>query len=508
MMLSGNVGIYANTFYRLLLNATDYTRKPGDNYRGNQNTQTQTHLFYDLNALTNYRAHTLGNFKYLYDNNSGELQKSQKNIASKFKNGNVEIKRTSTMYLLNNYEIVNGFDRQVRTAYSRALSRATTFVNRHLWRSECEKELISNEVLVQQILYLLLNDDSICDSQKFYICSDGTPKSKLELKSIGSVSLAAFLLGVWHYLIVSQRLQMKLDNVLTVDPQYEKIKVEIVYASELMDSDLAFKKIVKLNHSSEKIKNLDNEWKSICDFQENYYPFEMDRDHDIISVLNNDNIVLSRSIFFYLLTGAIQTIHPKQNKNAIEKLFLDLLNLTVGECRSMDFSQSCARNFRDRFMYLKKFCSADCLDDAVRINEFSDRICENYDEILCCMIKIREKYFNSNEKNERLVINLIEFIRNDNSIPDNEKFVICSDGSTLTKAQLTDVEKLEFEPFLLDVWYYVVTLLSAKDAAGEHTFDAVFKMSYSYNGNDYIRYRLGDPIAEQSDLYVELIYLG
>jgi hypothetical protein len=54
----------------------------------------------------------------------------------------------------------------------------------------------------------------------------------------------------------------------------------------------------------------------------------------------------------------------------------------------------------------------------------------------------------------------------------------------------------------------VVTLLSAKDAAGEHTFDAVFKMSYSYNSNDYIRYRLGDPIAEQSDLYVELIYLG
>ena len=60
---------------------------------------------------------------------------------------------------------------------------------------------------------------------------------------------------------------------------------------------------------------------------------------------------------------------------------------------------------------------------------------------------------------------------------------------------------------MLGVWHYVVSQLDSKDSADEYTFDTVFKVSYKYNGKDCTRYRSGDLIEEQSELYVELTYL-
>ena len=123
------------------------------------------------------------------------------------------------------------------------------------------------------------------------------------------------------------------------------------------------------------------------------------------------------------------------------------------------------------------------------------------------MIKIRKKYFNSDNSNEALAVELIEFIRNDSGIEDDQEFAVCSDGSTLTKAELCVTEELEFEPFLLGVWHYVVSLLDSVDSADEYTFDKVFRVRYKSNGTDHTIYRTGDIISEQSELYVELAYL-
>ena len=123
------------------------------------------------------------------------------------------------------------------------------------------------------------------------------------------------------------------------------------------------------------------------------------------------------------------------------------------------------------------------------------------------MIEIRKKYFCSEEKNEALVVELIEFICNDHSIAAEQEFMVYSDGSALTKEELCDAEELEFEPFLLGVWYYVVSQLDTKDSADEDTFNAVFRLSYRYNGKECESYRSGDIINEQSERYIELYYL-
>lgn len=77
----------------------------------------------------------------------------------------------------------------------------------------------------------------------------------------------------------------------------------------------------------------------------------------------------------------------------------------------------------------------------------------------------------------------------------------------MTKEQLCDIEELEFEPFLLGIWHYVISLLDSKDNADKHTFDTVFKLNYAYSGKECEQYRLGDIISEKSEMFVELEYI-
>jgi hypothetical protein len=61
-----------NIFYWLICEAMNNKRLPGDNYKGDTQKLTQTHLFYDLNALMNVEAVSLGKFDLLY--HEGRLQ--------------------------------------------------------------------------------------------------------------------------------------------------------------------------------------------------------------------------------------------------------------------------------------------------------------------------------------------------------------------------------------------------------------------------------------------------
>jgi len=478
-------------------------RAPGDNYKRATEKLTQTHLFYDLNILINSATDNIGKFELLLS--GGKLQGGQKNAARKFKYGEFAASK-SDLYRFNDTQIIIEFDQQVKSEYSKAFNKAIEFARRYFYNSESAQ----NIVLVQKVLFLILSDNSISDSQEFYICSDGSTKTKSDLRNISVIEFEAFLLGVWHYLIISQRLQANLKDIqdIIVDIGYKDQNIRLTYSDiDIVSAEKAnFESSSPIKHILRRI-NRAEENTTVLDNMEEFYPPGIDWNTDIISVLKNNDIRLSRGIFFYLMANSIQTVHPKRNKNAVERLFLDLLNLTAYNNCSIDFSQSNVRDHHDKFRYLKALSSADCLDDETLINDFSDRLSANYDEILSDMIKIRKKYFNSGSENEILAVALIEFIRNDDSIDDNQEFIVCSDGTALTKAQLCEVEEIEFEPFLLDVWHYVVTKLDYNDFADEHTFDTVFKISYQYNGKYCTIYRSGNIIEEQSELYAQLIYL-
>lgn len=534
-----NIVLTANIFYQLLLGSMKNKRLFSDNHKGNTNKLTEPHMFYDLNVLIETSKNKLGNFEVLHS--GGKLQGSYKNAASKFKSGKFTSAK-SMIYLFNDKEIVAEFDRQVKHNYSKALKKAIEFARRYFDTVKSSQ----NNTLVQKTIYLILHDDSIAESQEFYICSDGSTKTKFDLRNIVEIEFEPFLLGVWHYLIASQRLQSELQEIL-VDISYTQLSVKPIYSDVIVEVETEEEQETpdlqnsvddsKSNCDDDKptemtgstlYRNLNPDFAkrlkesmrhsisgyheeptpTICDSIKSFYPTEIDQNANIIAMLKTNNIALSRSIFFYLLEHSIQTVHPKRNKNAVEKLFLDLLNLTVDNSCQINFDRNFSRYCYNKFSYLKGVSSADCLDDESKINTFLTKFQTNYEEIIYDMIEISNKYFNSDTKNEALVVALIEFIRNDDSIDDNQEFYVCSDGSALTKAQLQKVEEIEFEAFLLGVWHYVVSLLNAKDSMDEYTFDTIFKISYEYNGKKCEIYRSGDMIVEQSELYVELIYLN
>ena len=126
----------------------------------------------------------------------------------------------SSIYQFNNGEIIASFNKQVENEYKEAYMKAIEFANRYFNKGKSSK----NKKLVQKILFLICNDNTIPDDQKLYIYSDGSTAAKSQLKKIDTIEFEAFLLGVWHYFIKSQRLQKEFsDGALTLGESYREI---------------------------------------------------------------------------------------------------------------------------------------------------------------------------------------------------------------------------------------------------------------------------------------------
>lgn len=508
----------ANIFYNFLLDAMINKYKQGGKRDRNEKDLTQTHMFHDLNNLTDSSIVHLIDRKVTYT--AGVLDQGTKNAATKFKTGIFKAKNSKICYF-NNAEKITLFSQQIENEYQFALDKMTEFTYKYFG----EQASNDNITLVKKIIYFIHKDQSISDDQIFYICSDGSTKTKTELIKLTDIEFEPFLLGVWHYLIYSQHLQAKINQSILTNTDYTKYNIklqrykpqqckDIAQDSETQNSDYSKQGTSKIKttkikkaHKTLVINRRDNDTLTVCDRHMSYYPSELDIRTDIISILEKEDITLSRSIFFKFLTENIQTIHPKRNKNAIEKLFLDLISITIENDCKINPDKSYVLFHHNKFEVLKTIYKTDGLNDRKQIDNFSAMVKNHYQKILSEVIKIRRKYFNSPKKNEDLVVEIIEFIKNDSSIQDSQEFYVCSDGTHLTKEQLCDIEELEFEPFLLGIWHYVISLLDSKDNADKHTFDTVFKLNYLYIGKECEQYRLGNIISEQSEMFVELEYI-
>ena len=66
--------------------------------------------------------------------------------------------------------------------------KAIEFANRYFNKGKSSK----NKKLVQKILFLICNDNTIPDDQKLYIYSDGSTAAKSQLKKLILLSLKLF----------------------------------------------------------------------------------------------------------------------------------------------------------------------------------------------------------------------------------------------------------------------------------------------------------------------------
>lgn len=115
--------------------------------------------------------------------------------------------------LFRNTPKVEMFDERIRTHYRSALISMTDFVNEFL---NLGVSVHKDVRMVKALIELVQCDDSIASDVGFFICNDGGQIKKAALSYLTKVCYSAFLLGIWHYLVVNRK-----DNIIG-KPTYDE----------------------------------------------------------------------------------------------------------------------------------------------------------------------------------------------------------------------------------------------------------------------------------------------
>jgi hypothetical protein len=97
---------------------------------------------------------------------------------------------------------IEAFDGRVRMNYPAALAGMTRFAGNFIDRGESVHKDVR---LVKALMDLIQQDDSIKEDEFFYVCENGKQIKKAALGGLEKVCLPAFLLGVWHYVVVNRK---------------------------------------------------------------------------------------------------------------------------------------------------------------------------------------------------------------------------------------------------------------------------------------------------------------
>ena len=109
---------------------------------------------------------------------------------------------TSTYFPFDDDQVVTAFDMTVKTDYQTSLNGMIKFVNDFL---DVNKTIHKDINLVRALVDLIQQDQSIKASDEFYIEPNGEKKKKAALCDLKEICLPAFLLGVWHYVVINRK---------------------------------------------------------------------------------------------------------------------------------------------------------------------------------------------------------------------------------------------------------------------------------------------------------------
>ncbi len=174
------------TFFTLVLQALRPRMKAREHYKGDSDGLTDPEVLAGLIQVANPD----------YSNPGKEVLKTPAN--------NYKACRVSTgAYLpFDDRRMIQEFDTRVRTEYSSALGTMTSFVNTYL---DLGESIGRTTALVKAVVDLVQQDNTIEMTEEFYIGEHGQKIKKAALGDLSDVCLPAFLLGVWHYVIVNRQ---------------------------------------------------------------------------------------------------------------------------------------------------------------------------------------------------------------------------------------------------------------------------------------------------------------
>lgn len=174
------------TFFTLVLQALRQRMKAREHYAGDSDGLSDSEVMVGLIKVIN--------LDYV-DPGKGKL----KTIVNNYK----KCETSTSAYLpFGDDQVVAAFDDMVRTDYQTALNGMIGFVNDFLDMSEAVHKDVN---LVRALIDLIQQDQSIKANDEFYTEPNGEKKKKAALGDLKKVCLPAFLLGIWHYIVINRK---------------------------------------------------------------------------------------------------------------------------------------------------------------------------------------------------------------------------------------------------------------------------------------------------------------
>ena len=123
---------------------------------------------------------------------------------------------------------VRTFDECVRGDYATALTRMVSFTDSFLEVGTSAKK---DEHLVKALVEIIRDDEDIPATAVFYINEDGSPSTKAQLLAITAVCFQAFLVGVWHHILMNRpNNTLGRSTITDWTPTYSGTHIEQVYS--------------------------------------------------------------------------------------------------------------------------------------------------------------------------------------------------------------------------------------------------------------------------------------
>lgn len=186
---------------------------------------------------------------------------------SNLKNSHLEVRVSSYLNCQSNLskdfgigsaETRDRFDTDIRNHYHSQLKKMNDFVNKCISDDD-----VTLERSVKELIALIQQDNNIQPEQEFYINPDGSTTKKEQLDALNSVCLPAFLLGVWHYILMRQKNNEEGKD--TADELYPSDGNKIrTYIGHLRDS---IRREIKINRDIEEPEGC-NDQENISDIEE------------------------------------------------------------------------------------------------------------------------------------------------------------------------------------------------------------------------------------------------
>lgn len=171
------------TFFTLVLQALKPRMKAREHYKGDSDGLSDPEVFVGLLKIIN-----------------PDYREPQKGALKGKTNDYKACKISKGEYLpFDDAAVIQEFDNRIRANYEVVLHDMDAFVGRFIDTATVAKKDVR---LVKALLDLIEKDEKIGTEVEFYIQKDGNKIKKAAFRDLSTVCFSAFLLGVWHYVVM------------------------------------------------------------------------------------------------------------------------------------------------------------------------------------------------------------------------------------------------------------------------------------------------------------------